>query len=127
MWGSEGIAPTFLTSALDRGKWSASSPCHFTPGGKCPQYVLDRRLCQCINCNCYRNKRPLILLNEPEYMPKASDSSLPISDVYKITPEKHVWQNIQNCTANGTECSGQKLIASEFVVLTLQRIRPICD
>jgi hypothetical protein len=31
-WGSEGIAPPFLTSALDGGEWLASSPCRFTPG-----------------------------------------------------------------------------------------------
>jgi hypothetical protein len=29
--GSGGIAPPFLTSALDEGKWSASSPGHFIP------------------------------------------------------------------------------------------------
>jgi hypothetical protein len=32
MWGSGGIAPPFLTSALDGGEWSASRPGHFTPG-----------------------------------------------------------------------------------------------
>jgi len=32
---------TFLTSALDGGKWSASHPCRFTPGEKSPE---DRRL-----------------------------------------------------------------------------------
>jgi hypothetical protein len=30
--GSGGIAPTFLTSALDGGEWSTSRPCRFTPG-----------------------------------------------------------------------------------------------
>jgi hypothetical protein len=30
MWGSEGIAPPFLTSALDGGAWSASRFRHFT-------------------------------------------------------------------------------------------------
>jgi hypothetical protein len=30
-WGSGGIAPTSLTSALDGGEWSASRPCHFIP------------------------------------------------------------------------------------------------
>jgi hypothetical protein len=29
--GGEGIAPPFLTSALDGGEWSASRLCHFTP------------------------------------------------------------------------------------------------
>jgi hypothetical protein len=29
VWGSEGIAPPFLTSALDGGEWSY--PCHLTP------------------------------------------------------------------------------------------------
>jgi hypothetical protein len=31
MWGSEGIVPPFLTSALDKGKWSASSLGRYTP------------------------------------------------------------------------------------------------
>jgi hypothetical protein len=30
MWGSGGIAPPFLTSALDGGEWSASRPGTFT-------------------------------------------------------------------------------------------------
>jgi hypothetical protein len=31
-----GIAPSFLTSALDGSEWSASLPSHFTPRGKSP-------------------------------------------------------------------------------------------
>jgi hypothetical protein len=31
IWGSGGIAPHFLTSALDGGELSASRPCRFTP------------------------------------------------------------------------------------------------
>jgi hypothetical protein len=34
--GSGGIAPPFLTLALDRGEWSASCPCHFTPRERAP-------------------------------------------------------------------------------------------
>jgi hypothetical protein len=30
------MARTFLTSALDRGKWSASRPCRFNPGEIAP-------------------------------------------------------------------------------------------
>jgi hypothetical protein len=33
-----------LISALVGGEWSASFPGRFTPGGKCPRYLLDRRL-----------------------------------------------------------------------------------
>jgi hypothetical protein len=29
--GNGGITPTFITLTLDRGEWSASWPCHFTP------------------------------------------------------------------------------------------------
>jgi hypothetical protein len=29
---SGGTAPPFITQALDEGVWSASCPCHFTPG-----------------------------------------------------------------------------------------------
>jgi hypothetical protein len=39
-----GIAPSFLTSALDGGEWSASRSCRFTPQEKSPRYPLDRRL-----------------------------------------------------------------------------------
>jgi hypothetical protein len=31
-WGSSGIAPHILTSAVDGGEWSASRPFRFTPG-----------------------------------------------------------------------------------------------
>jgi hypothetical protein len=31
VWGSEGIAAPFLTSALDGAEWPASRPCRFTP------------------------------------------------------------------------------------------------
>jgi hypothetical protein len=36
MWESGCIAPTFLASALEGGEWSASHPCHFTPGERAP-------------------------------------------------------------------------------------------
>jgi hypothetical protein len=39
-WGSGGIAPPFLTRALDGGEWSASRPCHFTPGERAPLDTL---------------------------------------------------------------------------------------
>jgi hypothetical protein len=34
--GNGGIAPSFLTSELDGGEWSASSPCRFTAGESTP-------------------------------------------------------------------------------------------
>jgi hypothetical protein len=34
--GSGGIAPTFLTLAIDGGEWSATHPCHFTPRERGP-------------------------------------------------------------------------------------------
>jgi hypothetical protein len=34
--GSRGIAPSFLSSALDGGKWSASRPGRFTPRERAP-------------------------------------------------------------------------------------------
>jgi hypothetical protein len=40
-WGSGGIVPPFLTSALNGGDWSVPPP---PPGGKSPQYPWDRRL-----------------------------------------------------------------------------------
>jgi hypothetical protein len=40
MWVNKGIAPSYLTSALDGGQSSASRPGRFTPG-----YSLDKRLC----------------------------------------------------------------------------------
>jgi hypothetical protein len=35
-WGSGGIAPPFLTSALDGGEWSASRPGRYTPRERGP-------------------------------------------------------------------------------------------
>jgi hypothetical protein len=43
VWGSGGMAPPFMKSALNGGEWSASRPCRFTPG-KRPRYPLCRRL-----------------------------------------------------------------------------------
>jgi hypothetical protein len=36
VWGSGGIVPQFLTSALDGGEWSASRPNCFTPEKRAP-------------------------------------------------------------------------------------------
>jgi hypothetical protein len=36
VWGSGGIAPPLLTSALDGGEWSASRPGRFIPGERPP-------------------------------------------------------------------------------------------
>jgi hypothetical protein len=36
IWGSGGITPPFLTSALEGGEWSASRPCQFTLGERAP-------------------------------------------------------------------------------------------
>jgi hypothetical protein len=41
IWGSGGIAPPFLTSALDGGGWSASRPDRFGPGKK-PQVPVGQ-------------------------------------------------------------------------------------
>jgi hypothetical protein len=45
-WGERRYSSySFLTSALDGGKWSASRPGHALPRGKDPRYPLYRRLC----------------------------------------------------------------------------------
>jgi hypothetical protein len=44
IWGSVGIAPPFLISALDGGQWSDSHPGLLIPHGKNPLNQLDRRL-----------------------------------------------------------------------------------
>jgi hypothetical protein len=63
VWGSGGIAPSFLTSALDGGEWSASCPCRFTPrkiipgiqrtigrlGPKTGLKVMDKRKISCFS------------------------------------------------------------------------------
>jgi hypothetical protein len=36
VWKAGGIAPLFLTSALDTSKWSASLPGRFIPGERAP-------------------------------------------------------------------------------------------
>jgi hypothetical protein len=62
-WGSGGIAPPFLTSALDGGEWSASRPGRFTPKKKVtgghwiggwvgPRAVLDAVEKKKISCSC---------------------------------------------------------------------------
>jgi hypothetical protein len=43
-WGSGGIAPPFLTSALDGADCVASRPCRFIPRGNRNLYPLYRRL-----------------------------------------------------------------------------------
>jgi hypothetical protein len=42
-WGSGGITPTFLTSALDGGEGSASRFSSFTPGERAPNRHLGPR------------------------------------------------------------------------------------
>jgi hypothetical protein len=64
MWGSGGIAPTFLTSTLDGGEWQASRPNRFIPGEiapgtqkiggwvgprACLATVEKRKTCPCLN------------------------------------------------------------------------------
>jgi hypothetical protein len=39
--GSLDIAPTFLTSALDGGKWSMSRRSRFTPGKRSPLPIVE--------------------------------------------------------------------------------------
>jgi hypothetical protein len=41
-WGSGGIAPPFLTSALDEGEWLASCPDCFTPGKTPPVPIGEK-------------------------------------------------------------------------------------
>jgi hypothetical protein len=43
-WGERHSSYSFLTSALDGGKWSASHTGHALPRGKDPHYPLYRRL-----------------------------------------------------------------------------------
>jgi hypothetical protein len=44
VWESGGTAQPLLNSVLDRGEWSASRPCRFTPKERAPRYELNRRL-----------------------------------------------------------------------------------
>jgi hypothetical protein len=39
--GEWNIAPSFLTSALDEGEWSASRLGHFTPGESAPVLIAE--------------------------------------------------------------------------------------
>jgi hypothetical protein len=58
MLGSGGIAPPFLTSALDGREWSASLPYRLAPWGKSARCSLDRRLggSQCRPGSCGEEK-----------------------------------------------------------------------
>jgi hypothetical protein len=44
-WGSAGIAPPFLTSAVDGDKWSASRPSLFTHGEQPPVPIVQEAEC----------------------------------------------------------------------------------
>jgi hypothetical protein len=48
--GSEGRAPSFLTSETDRGERPASLPVLFSPREKSPEYSLDRGLGESGRC-----------------------------------------------------------------------------
>jgi hypothetical protein len=39
VWGRRGIAPQIITSLQDGSEWSASIPCHFTPGEPAPVLI----------------------------------------------------------------------------------------
>jgi hypothetical protein len=43
LWKSEGIAPPFLTSALDGGAWLASRPCLFITGETAPPSYPNKK------------------------------------------------------------------------------------
>jgi hypothetical protein len=43
VWGSGGTTPSFLTSSLDGGEWSASHPDHFTAEKNRSHYLLDKK------------------------------------------------------------------------------------
>jgi hypothetical protein len=55
VWGCGGIAPQFLTSALDEGEWSASCPGCFTYWTRCwvdPRAGIDTVEKRKISCPC---------------------------------------------------------------------------
>jgi hypothetical protein len=66
IWGSGGIAPPFLTSALDGGEWSASRPCRFTPGERSDGLHIQsrhgphrkRRFQQLVQCCLFTQSLP---------------------------------------------------------------------
>jgi hypothetical protein len=67
---SGGLAPLFVTSALDGGEWSTLRLGRFTPGGQSPRYPFVRRLDgpQSQSGCCGVEKDPL-LLSEIELWP----------------------------------------------------------
>jgi hypothetical protein len=73
VWGSGGIAPPHLTSALDGGEWSASRPGRFNSGEITPRYPLDRRLGGLVGLDAVEKKKvfPSAAIRTPAVQPVA--------------------------------------------------------
>jgi hypothetical protein len=85
IWGSGGIAPPFLTSALDGGEWSASRPGRYTPEERAPPlYPLARRLggSQSGSGRCEEKKNlPLLGI---EHLPSSPQPVVTPSDLSRL-------------------------------------------
>jgi hypothetical protein len=86
VWGSGGIAPPFLCSALDGGEWSTSRHCRFSPGGQRLRYPLDRKLVGAQSqSGCYRQQKDILLLPgiEPRLVGRPAHNLVDISNQKK--------------------------------------------
>jgi hypothetical protein len=93
IWGNGGIAPLFLTSALDEGEWSASLLGRFTP-----RYPLDKRL---------GGEEKILSL--PEFEPRSFSPSL-----YLLSYPDSLFQLICVIFDSVMYTSNEKVIESSF-------------
>jgi hypothetical protein len=72
-WGTGGIAPPFLTSALDGGDWSASRPCCFNPGESGPSVPIGEEAGWTLESGpAGRGTRPLQHVSVPTELSQAA-------------------------------------------------------
>jgi hypothetical protein len=121
VWASEGIAPTFSTSALDGGDWSASRPRRFSPQEKSPRLPLDRLLCgpQSQSGRCGEDKNLLHGWESNTGRPARSSSLYRLSYRSHMTAVSHSVTSHKKCLNDLSASVKQDLqcLIAAFVVL----------
>jgi hypothetical protein len=98
--GSGGIAPTFLTAAVDGGEWSASQPCRFNPGERIPATYwtgdqVDSKAVwmlwssEKISCSC-RESKPGHPVHSLYRYRLSYSGGIPSFTGFKVNPVKHL-------------------------------------
>jgi hypothetical protein len=72
-----GIAPPFLTLALDASEWSASRPCRFTLGETVPcAYCIGRQVGSRAGMDFMKKRKSLVSIVNSTHPPSSPASSL---------------------------------------------------